>query len=112
MHNTNSLHKNTETLKITDHCKLRLLLIGHRVLHNKQSINCTHNNLILTGNQHNRNLRNNQNFIVDISAYRSKCKITESVAVAWNELSQNTKSIKNRDYFKKTYSEGILSAYV
>ena len=55
LHNTNSLHKNTETLKITDHCKLRLLLIGHRVLHNKQSINCTHNNLILTENQHNRN---------------------------------------------------------
>lgn len=107
--NTNVLHKNIKIMKIKDLVQLRQLLLSHKVIHERHKVNTTHSSMIV--NQPIRNLRNINNFTITAAHYEYRNKITESACIFWNELSNDTKSIINRNAFKEHIKTFCINNY-
>lgn len=107
---TNTLHKEKGILKITDHMRLRTLLISQKVVHKKNETNSSHKSF--TRNEPSRNLRSILNFQLSAEFYNKFNKISENAAILWNSLSNETKRIKKRNDFKEAITKQILDTYV
>lgn len=111
LYRTNTLHKESKILKVKDHTRIRHALICHRFIYHKETLNWTYRNMMLNRDIHNRNLRNTHNIAVSQYTHKPKNKIIEQATVVWNDLSQNTKEIKNREKFKYEIESTILNNY-
>jgi len=109
LHRTNDLHKTLKILKVVDHAKIRLALIGHRFTQDKS--NYTYRNLELVHNIHNRNLRNFLNIKTTAESYRRENKVTEQASIEWNNINTDTKIVKSRGKFKTSLEINILNTY-
>lgn len=108
---SNYLHKECKILKIQDMMKLRCLLISHKVIHQKDKLNASHNHMLI--NHHNgRTLRNNLSFQINVDAYTNKNKVTERAMVLWNDLPHYLRNIESRNLFKSKLEEYYLHSYV
>ena len=67
---------------VSDHAKLRTILIDHKVIHENFKANIAHTNMTRNTN---RVLRNNQNnFIISAQHYDTYNKITENASILWS----------------------------
>lgn len=109
--NTNKIHNENSVLKVTDLCKIRSLLIGHKVVHFPEKCNAAHQN-IKRNDQNNRVLRNNtNNLVITTNSYLQQNTVGENVAKLWNELNYEEKGIKNRNSFKEKIKLRLLENY-
>ena len=112
MHWTNKIHKENKILKITDNNKLRLCLIGHKVIYDPDKTNISHRSIVPIRQTHNRNLRNNLNINLTANHYETKNKISDQASIEWNLLDTNIKMIKSRSTFKTTLQKKIIDSYI
>ena len=100
--NTGELHKNNNVLKLSELCKLRTLLIGHKVIYYPNEKNVAHNEIqrnLING----RNMRNNINLRISAASYSAQNKVSENASILWNDIPREIKNIANRENFKKSF---------
>jgi len=112
LYRTNKIHKDSKILKINDLAQARLLLIIHKFVYHKKSLNWAHRNIVSNPSTLYRSTRNSLNVQLTASAYTKRNTIIEKASVTWNNLDQVSKSIPNRDKFKKAIENKTINTYL
>ena len=104
---TNTLHTQNDMLKITDHAKLRNLLIAHKVMHLQNQTNVAHI-MMKPKNYSGRCLRSVSNFTTNINSYKAKRSVADNSSILWNNLPETYKIIHRRKKFKDNVKKNAI----